>query len=247
MDVTILTLRYSATRKGIDDAPLREALEGRSLLSFREHLFEMHGVPHLACVVVTEPHPETADHAPPAEEPMSHRLPPTPRSGPDPGRRRSAAQSRVAQELDPEKRPAFERLRRWRLARARDEGVPPYVILTNRQLLDILRVGPTSGGALARIDGLGKAKVERYGRDILRWLHDGDANGRGENERGEQATTRGPDAAETSSPEARPPKERNAPRAAEAEPPPDDPVPSGTPPDGAASSPPGHDATATVP
>ena len=30
MDVTILTLRYSATRKGIDDAPLREALVGRS-------------------------------------------------------------------------------------------------------------------------------------------------------------------------------------------------------------------------
>ena len=37
------------------------------------------------------------------------------------------------------------------------------MILTNRQLLDVLRVWPTSGGALARVDGIGKAKVVMCG------------------------------------------------------------------------------------
>jgi DNA helicase-2/ATP-dependent DNA helicase PcrA len=63
--------------------------------------------------------------------------------------------------------PVGERLRAWRLERARSDGVPPYVVFHDRVLHEIADVQPSTLGELSRISGVGPAKLERYGDDVL--------------------------------------------------------------------------------
>jgi ATP-dependent DNA helicase RecQ len=63
--------------------------------------------------------------------------------------------------------PLFERLRAWRLAEAKAQGVPPYVIFHDSVLREIAAVRPQSMAVLARIKGVGASKLERYGALVL--------------------------------------------------------------------------------
>ena len=63
-----------------------------------------------------------------------------------------------------------ERLRAWRLERARDDGVPAYVVLTNACLDEVCRRLPGDEAELLEVPGLGPARIERYGRDLLELL-----------------------------------------------------------------------------
>jgi DNA helicase II / ATP-dependent DNA helicase PcrA len=60
-----------------------------------------------------------------------------------------------------------ERLRAWRLERAKADGVPPYVVFHDRVLHEIADTHPTSVGELAQIAGVGPAKLERYADELL--------------------------------------------------------------------------------
>jgi ATP-dependent DNA helicase RecQ len=59
------------------------------------------------------------------------------------------------------------RLREWRLTRARADGVPAYVVATNACLDEVCRRLPEDAGELAEVPGMGPARVERYGQDLL--------------------------------------------------------------------------------
>jgi ATP-dependent DNA helicase UvrD/PcrA len=61
----------------------------------------------------------------------------------------------------------FERLRAWRLERAGDDKVPAFVVFTDATLQLIAEHRPASEAALLRISGVGRSKLERYGRDVL--------------------------------------------------------------------------------
>jgi len=61
----------------------------------------------------------------------------------------------------------FERLREWRLERAGEEKVPAYVVFTDATLELIAEVKPADEAALLRIAGIGRAKLEKYGDDVL--------------------------------------------------------------------------------
>jgi DNA helicase-2/ATP-dependent DNA helicase PcrA len=61
----------------------------------------------------------------------------------------------------------FEALRAWRLDTSRRLGVPAYVVLHNRSIEEIARRRPTTEGELLAVSGLGPAKLENYGDDIL--------------------------------------------------------------------------------
>jgi DNA helicase-2/ATP-dependent DNA helicase PcrA len=63
--------------------------------------------------------------------------------------------------------PEGEKLRAWRLARAKTDGVPPYVVFHDSVLHAIADVRPSSLGELAQISGVGPAKLERYGDEVL--------------------------------------------------------------------------------
>jgi DNA helicase-2/ATP-dependent DNA helicase PcrA len=60
-----------------------------------------------------------------------------------------------------------QRLRDWRLERARADGVPPYVVFHDSVLQAIAAAQPASLGELAQISGVGPAKLERYGDELL--------------------------------------------------------------------------------
>jgi superfamily II DNA helicase RecQ len=77
-----------------------------------------------------------------------------------------AVAKRPAQNLD-ELPPAFGALREWRLERAKADEVPAYVVFHNATLVEIAERQPRTLAELAGVPGVGPAKLERYGDDIL--------------------------------------------------------------------------------
>lgn len=65
---------------------------------------------------------------------------------------------------------AREALRAWRSARASAEGKPPYVYLHDATLEALVTAMPDSTSALARVRGIGPAKLEAYGDELLALL-----------------------------------------------------------------------------
>jgi superfamily II DNA helicase RecQ len=61
-------------------------------------------------------------------------------------------------------------LKEWRLARARAEEVPAYVVFNDRTLAALLQLQPRTLGELATVPGIGPAKIERYGAELLETL-----------------------------------------------------------------------------
>jgi Superfamily I DNA and RNA helicases len=86
----------------------------------------------------------------------------------DQGARRTASKAAAANPYGvADDDPIFAALREWRTARARAEDVPPYVIAHDQTLAAIADVKPPSAAALRRVKGIGPAKVEAYGDEIL--------------------------------------------------------------------------------
>jgi ATP-dependent DNA helicase RecQ len=96
-------------------------------------------------------------------------LPSTGREAPAPptARRRSDRERAAPDELDAAGRALFEALRRHRLEVARAEGVPPYVVASDRTLREIAGLRPSSLFELEQAHGIGPAKVQRYGAGLL--------------------------------------------------------------------------------
>jgi DNA helicase-2/ATP-dependent DNA helicase PcrA len=63
-----------------------------------------------------------------------------------------------------------QRLREWRSERAKADNVPPYVVFHDSVLHAIAAARPSSLGELAQISGVGPAKLERYGDEVLALL-----------------------------------------------------------------------------
>ncbi|MGI5213484.1 DNA helicase RecQ [Plantactinospora sp. CA-290183] len=70
-------------------------------------------------------------------------------------------------ELAPSALPVFERLRAWRAATAKEQGVPAYVIFHDSTLRQIATESPPTLADLGRVNGVGEAKLARYGQQIL--------------------------------------------------------------------------------
>jgi ATP-dependent DNA helicase RecQ len=68
---------------------------------------------------------------------------------------------------DPEAEPLFRALRERRLALAKAQGVPPYVIFHDSTLLAIARARPRTLDELAEAPGVGESKLRRYGDEML--------------------------------------------------------------------------------
>jgi len=72
--------------------------------------------------------------------------------------------------LKPEEFEVFSRLRDWRKAVAEQEGVPVYVVLTNEQLAQMVQKQVKSKAGLKEIEGVGDARVEKYGEALVQLL-----------------------------------------------------------------------------
>ena len=63
-----------------------------------------------------------------------------------------------------------ERLRDWRLEQARAQGVPAYVVFNDRTLEALASLRPSTTEALLAVPGIGPAKLEAYGEDLIELL-----------------------------------------------------------------------------
>lgn len=80
---------------------------------------------------------------------------------------RIGARAAAAAAAGPADEGLFERLRAWRLERARVDEVPAYVVLHDATLRELASAKPASELDLAAVKGFGPTKLERYGEDVL--------------------------------------------------------------------------------
>ena len=64
--------------------------------------------------------------------------------------------------------PLYAALKRWRLQRATADEVPAYVVFHNSTLAEIAGRRPCDLSELGAVPGVGPAKLQRYGADVLR-------------------------------------------------------------------------------
>lgn len=64
----------------------------------------------------------------------------------------------------------FGRLRQWRKSVADAASVPAFVVFTDATLMAVAEAMPSTGQEMLRIPGVGQAKLERYGDQVLQIL-----------------------------------------------------------------------------
>ena len=105
------------------------------------------------------------------ERPVRLLLPPLKRpkaaGGAGGGARASSAATPSLDELDAAGQELFETLRAHRMEIARAEGVPPYVVASDRTLRDVAALRPRDLAELQLAHGIGPAKAEKYGPGLL--------------------------------------------------------------------------------
>lgn len=78
--------------------------------------------------------------------------------------------------LSPEDFELFAKLRELRKELAAEEAIPVYAVCTNEQLAEMAKQRPKDLAGIRQIDGLGDAKVQKYGERFLAFLNVGQAS-----------------------------------------------------------------------
>ena len=142
MKLKVFSLRLDPTSGIFDDTDLQAWQLDKDVIDVTEHLLHVGGAP-VWCLLLRY---------------IDGR----------PGPRRPATE-----EVDPRtqvplaNQPLFDTLRRWRNERAKRDGRPAYVLLTNKQLIEVARLRPTTTEALRTIEGIGEARARELGEEIL--------------------------------------------------------------------------------
>lgn len=147
MRLKVFTLKFSDASNGFDDAPIQDFLADKEVVETVNHFFIHEKTPYLTLIVsyrdvAVDERRKTA--APGRPERKDHR-----------------------EDLDEPEKKAYDALRVWRVVRAKQDGVPPYIVATNGQLAKFVRVRADSKTALMKADGFGEVKAEQYGAEIL--------------------------------------------------------------------------------
>jgi len=58
-------------------------------------------------------------------------------------------------------------LKEQRTELAREQGVPPYIIFHDSTLLEMMKLRPINLEQFKRLNGVGQAKLEKYGRQFI--------------------------------------------------------------------------------
>jgi len=142
MTPKIITLSYEPALEGFPDEALRRALAECDVLAMREYFHEVGGLPRLTIVLETET--------------RGYKRPQSMARGPD-----------QLERLPDDRKKLYLELKRWRNETAEKEGMPPFTILRNELLAEIVLAAPHSKAALREIKGVGEKTVEKYGEGIL--------------------------------------------------------------------------------
>jgi ATP-dependent DNA helicase RecQ len=143
LKLKIFTFRFSESIDGFNDKPLQEFIADKEVIEFSEHFFIHENAPYLTVMI--------SYRLLAAEEKRKLYRRQDPRS-----------------ELDDKEKEAYDALRAWRSVRARQDGIPAYMIATNKQFAQMIKLRATDRTALSRVPGVGEAKIANYGEEILK-------------------------------------------------------------------------------
>ncbi len=132
----IITIPYDRTAKGFDDELLNRFIVNKHVKHHQAVFFMDAGDPYWTVFIEYEPILEKKPSSPPPEP------------------------------LSKEQQALYDRLRGWRKERADKDGVPVYVVATNKELVAVAMAAPKSPEALKAINGFGQGKVAKYGEEI---------------------------------------------------------------------------------
>jgi len=90
-----------------------------------------------------------------------------PNAAPEPNRapRRAVQPARPARPATDD--PLRDALKKWRIERAKEDGVPAYVVFNDKTLDDILSRRPSDLRTLGQCHGIGPAKLDRFGDELI--------------------------------------------------------------------------------
>jgi len=132
---------------GFDDTELQNFLSDREVVDVRDHFFVRDGEPWLFLVL------SYRDMSSYEKDNAKRNHKKDPRTG-----------------LDEHERAVYDALRTWRTARAKQDGVPVYLVANNRQLAAMVKLRAETKADLMTVDGFGEEKVKHYGDEILEVL-----------------------------------------------------------------------------
>ena len=147
MKLKVFTLRFDPASGGFDNTALQDFQKDRQVLNVHEHFF-MHDQDPMWALLV------------------SYRDEERPGDGP---RRKDKGKDWRA-DLSQDERSLYDALCTWRNERAGRDGRPPYILLTNKQIALIAQTRPKNLEALRKIEGVGEAKVEAFGKDLVAFI-----------------------------------------------------------------------------
>lgn len=61
----------------------------------------------------------------------------------------------------------FEALRKLRLEIAREESMPPYIVFSDKTLIDMCVKKPSNESEMLEVSGVGENKLKKYGQRFL--------------------------------------------------------------------------------
>lgn len=82
-------------------------------------------------------------------------------------RRQKSNRRRSTDDLTSEGYELFEKLRNLRLEIAREEAMPPYIIFSDKTLIDMCIKAPQNKTEMLNVSGVGAAKYDKYGQRFL--------------------------------------------------------------------------------
>ena len=145
MKLKVFTFRFTESADGFDDKPLQDFIADKEVIDFSEHFFVHEKTPYLTVLLSYR----SLDH----DE-----------------KRKVYRREDPRKALDEKEKEAYDALRTWRAARARQEGIPTYMIANNKQLARMIKLRATTKASLASVNGIGEAKITQYGEEILRTI-----------------------------------------------------------------------------
>ena len=155
MMVKVMSLSFNTMLEEFDDTELCEFLKQFSVFDVRDYFFMKNEVPYLAFIIKYLPHR--------SESKLKAQTQVATQAIEKAGRH----SEEWRKELTEADMGLFHILKKWRYDRSKKEGVPPYILLTNKELAAVVKAKPQSLGELEKINGIGKGKMEKYGEDIL--------------------------------------------------------------------------------
>jgi superfamily II DNA helicase RecQ len=140
MAFRLFTIPFDEGRELFDEDALNQFCQSRQLRHWKAEFFQLGGRAYWSILLEVE-----------ALSPAERRPPDTIKG----------------QKPDKQTLALLEALKEWRRDLVDKEGVPAYVIATNRELDEIALLKPHSLEGLKSIRGMGKKKIDRHGSNLL--------------------------------------------------------------------------------